>query len=97
MFPCWSNWVSPPAVLSAQIAVISERLGPALGVSEDDGSCEASKIQLSVLAPELEQQEQKVRVGAPRKDTRCRVLLGCAESTRCLGSAVTCLLGKLCK
>ncbi|XP_070119294.1 Fanconi anemia group A protein isoform X7 [Equus przewalskii] len=47
-------------VLSAQIAVISERLGPALGVSEDDGSCEASKIQLSVLAPELEQQEQKV-------------------------------------
>nr|XP_008533875.1 PREDICTED: Fanconi anemia group A protein isoform X6 [Equus przewalskii] len=48
-------------VLSAQIAVISERLGPALGVSEDDGSCEASKIQLSVLAPELEQQEQKVR------------------------------------
>ncbi|XP_070119293.1 Fanconi anemia group A protein isoform X6 [Equus przewalskii] len=49
-------------VLSAQIAVISERLGPALGVSEDDGSCEASKIQLSVLAPELEQQEQKVRV-----------------------------------
>ncbi|XP_058384481.1 Fanconi anemia group A protein isoform X4 [Diceros bicornis minor] len=47
-------------VLSAQIAVISERVGSVLGLSEDRGSFEASKIQLSVLAPELEQQEQKV-------------------------------------
>ncbi|XP_045431802.1 Fanconi anemia group A protein isoform X3 [Pipistrellus kuhlii] len=47
-------------VLSAQIAVVSERLHSALGLSEDDGSSEVSKIQLSVLAPKLEQREQQV-------------------------------------
>ncbi|KAK1330595.1 hypothetical protein QTO34_010791 [Cnephaeus nilssonii] len=47
-------------VLSAQIAVVSERLHSALGLSEDDRSSEVSKIQLSVLAPKLEQREQQV-------------------------------------
>lgn len=46
--------------VSAQVAVVSERLSCALGLSEDDSTCEASKIQLSVCAPELEQREQKV-------------------------------------
>lgn len=40
--------------------MVSERLSSALGRGEDDSSSEALKIQLSVLAPELEQQEQKV-------------------------------------
>ncbi|KAM8776511.1 LOW QUALITY PROTEIN: Fanconi anemia group A protein [Rhynchonycteris naso] len=47
-------------VLSAQVAVVSERLSSVLGHSEDSGSSEASKIQLTVLAPKLEQQEQQV-------------------------------------
>ncbi|XP_016067742.1 PREDICTED: Fanconi anemia group A protein isoform X4 [Miniopterus natalensis] len=47
-------------VLSAQIALVSERLSSALGLSEDDSSSEVSKIQLSVLAPKLEQREQQV-------------------------------------
>ncbi|XP_032984859.1 Fanconi anemia group A protein [Rhinolophus ferrumequinum] len=46
--------------VSAQVAVVSERLSSALGLSEDDSICEASKIQLSVCSPELEQREQKV-------------------------------------
>ncbi|XP_062965475.1 Fanconi anemia group A protein [Cynocephalus volans] len=47
-------------VISVQIAMISAKVRAALGHSEDDGSFEMSKIQLSVLAPKLEQQEQKV-------------------------------------
>uniref|UniRef100_G1PNC5 FA complementation group A n=1 Tax=Myotis lucifugus TaxID=59463 RepID=G1PNC5_MYOLU len=47
-------------VLSARIAVVSERLHSALGLSEDDGSSKVSKIQLSALAPKLEQREQQV-------------------------------------
>ncbi|XP_036159204.1 Fanconi anemia group A protein isoform X2 [Myotis myotis] len=47
-------------VLSAQIAVVSERLHSALGLSEDDGSSKVSKIQLSALAPKLELREQQV-------------------------------------
>ncbi|KAM5207637.1 Fanconi anemia group A protein isoform 2-T2 [Hipposideros larvatus] len=46
--------------VSAQVAVVSERLRSALGLGEDDSSSEASKIQLSILAPELDQREQKV-------------------------------------
>ncbi|XP_030780277.1 Fanconi anemia group A protein isoform X1 [Rhinopithecus roxellana] len=44
-------------VLSAQVAVISERLRAALGHSEDDSSAEISKIQLSIHAPRLEPRE----------------------------------------
>ncbi|XP_066205005.1 Fanconi anemia group A protein [Saccopteryx leptura] len=47
-------------VLSAQVAVVSERLSSVLGHSEDSSSSEVSKIQLSVLAPKLEQREQQV-------------------------------------
>ncbi|EPQ04625.1 Fanconi anemia group A protein, partial [Myotis brandtii] len=47
-------------VLSAQIAVVSERLLSALGLSEDDSSSKVSRIQLSALAPKLEQREQQV-------------------------------------
>ncbi|KAM5297919.1 Fanconi anemia group A protein [Glossophaga mutica] len=46
--------------LSAQVAVVAERLSSALGLGEDDSSSAASKIQLSVLAPRLEQREQQV-------------------------------------
>ncbi|EQB76983.1 Fanconi anemia group A protein [Camelus ferus] len=45
--------------LLAQMAVISERLGATLGLGEDDSSVEPV-VQLSVLAPELEGQEQRV-------------------------------------
>ncbi|KAL4835943.1 hypothetical protein H8958_008492 [Nasalis larvatus] len=44
-------------VLSAQVAVISERLRAALGHNEDDSSAEISKIQLSIHAPRLEPRE----------------------------------------
>ncbi|XP_072871778.1 Fanconi anemia group A protein isoform X7 [Chlorocebus sabaeus] len=44
-------------VISAQVAVISERLRAALGHSEDDSSAEISKIQLSINAPRLEPRE----------------------------------------
>ncbi|KAG8508176.1 Fanconi anemia group A protein [Galemys pyrenaicus] len=46
--------------VSAQMALVSERLSCALGPGKDDDSTEGSKIQLSVLAPELEAQEQAV-------------------------------------
>nr|XP_054104539.1 Fanconi anemia group A protein isoform X9 [Callithrix jacchus] len=44
-------------VISAQVAVISERLRDALGHSEDDISVEIAKIQLSIDAPRLEPRE----------------------------------------
>ncbi|XP_073884191.1 Fanconi anemia group A protein isoform X30 [Macaca fascicularis] len=44
-------------VISAQVAVISERLRAALGHNEDDSSAEISKIQLSINAPRLEPRE----------------------------------------
>ncbi|KAM7058376.1 Fanconi anemia group A protein isoform 2-T2 [Molossus nigricans] len=47
-------------VLSAQIAVVSERLSSALGLREDHSSSEVSKIQLIVPAPKLELREQQV-------------------------------------
>ncbi|XP_054426243.1 Fanconi anemia group A protein [Pteronotus mesoamericanus] len=47
-------------VLSAQVAVVSERLRVALGLSEDDGSSEAVELQLGVRAPRPEQREQQV-------------------------------------
>uniref|UniRef100_G1TF41 FA complementation group A n=1 Tax=Oryctolagus cuniculus TaxID=9986 RepID=G1TF41_RABIT len=46
-------------VVSAQVAVVSERLSAALGPREEDGILEAAKVQLSVLAPELERREQE--------------------------------------
>ncbi|ELK02893.1 Fanconi anemia group A protein [Pteropus alecto] len=46
--------------ISARVAVISQRLSSALGLSEDDSSSEVAKVQLSVLVPKLEQREQKV-------------------------------------
>lgn len=48
------------AVMSAQVAVISERLSAALGHNSDDGSLRRSKIQLNVLNPTLERQDQAV-------------------------------------
>uniref|UniRef100_A0A8C9UM25 FA complementation group A n=1 Tax=Spermophilus dauricus TaxID=99837 RepID=A0A8C9UM25_SPEDA len=47
-------------VISAQMAVVSERLSAALGHGEDDGPHGRGRIQLNVLAPELQQQEQLV-------------------------------------
>lgn len=49
------------AVISAQVAVVSERLNAALGPSNVDGSSvRRSKIQLSVLPPTLQKQDQAV-------------------------------------
>ncbi|VTJ69018.1 Hypothetical predicted protein [Marmota monax] len=47
-------------VISAQMAVVSERLSAALGHGEDDSPRGRGRIQLNVLAPELQQQEQLV-------------------------------------
>uniref|UniRef100_A0A2K6FS26 FA complementation group A n=1 Tax=Propithecus coquereli TaxID=379532 RepID=A0A2K6FS26_PROCO len=47
-------------VVSAQMAVISERLRAASRHGKDDGSCEMSKVRLSVVTPKLKQQEQEV-------------------------------------
>ncbi|KAK7801790.1 hypothetical protein U0070_027511 [Myodes glareolus] len=47
-------------VISAQVAVISERLSAALGHSSDDSSPRRSKIQLNVLNPTLQRQDQAV-------------------------------------
>ncbi|XP_057609613.1 Fanconi anemia group A protein [Chionomys nivalis] len=47
-------------VMSAQVAVISERLSAALGHNSDDGSLRRSKIQLNVLNPTLQRQDQAV-------------------------------------
>ncbi|XP_059762318.1 Fanconi anemia group A protein isoform X2 [Balaenoptera ricei] len=46
--------------LSAQMAVISEQLRSALGLSEDDSDVEGAQVQLSVRAPELQPWEQRV-------------------------------------
>ncbi|XP_036690665.1 Fanconi anemia group A protein isoform X3 [Balaenoptera musculus] len=46
--------------LSAQMAVISEQLRSALGLSEDDSDVEGAQVQLSVRAPELRPWEQRV-------------------------------------
>ncbi|XP_021561324.2 Fanconi anemia group A protein isoform X1 [Neomonachus schauinslandi] len=47
-------------VLSAHMAVVSERLSSALGLGEEDGSLEVSQAQLSIMAPHLEHQEQEI-------------------------------------
>ncbi|XP_073911552.1 Fanconi anemia group A protein isoform X4 [Castor canadensis] len=47
-------------VISAQMAMISERLSAALGHNKDDGTFERVKIQLNILAPKLERQDQTV-------------------------------------
>ncbi|XP_031197586.1 Fanconi anemia group A protein isoform X2 [Mastomys coucha] len=49
------------SVISAQVAVVSERLNAALGPSNVDGSSvRRSKIQLSVLPPTLQKQDQAI-------------------------------------
>ncbi|XP_028608601.1 Fanconi anemia group A protein [Grammomys surdaster] len=48
------------SVISAQVAVVSERLNAVLGHSNDDGSHRKLKIQLSVLPPTLQRQDQGV-------------------------------------
>uniref|UniRef100_A0ABK0LRP5 FA complementation group A n=1 Tax=Rattus norvegicus TaxID=10116 RepID=A0ABK0LRP5_RAT len=49
------------SVISAQVAVVSERLNAALGHrNDDDVSLRRSKIQLSVLLPTLQSQDQGV-------------------------------------
>ncbi|XP_052583284.1 Fanconi anemia group A protein isoform X2 [Peromyscus californicus insignis] len=47
-------------VISAQVAVVSERLNAVLGHSNDDGSLRRAKIQLSILTPTLRTQDQEV-------------------------------------
>ncbi|KAI4534166.1 hypothetical protein MG293_015026 [Ovis ammon polii] len=47
-------------VLSAQVAMVSERLHSILGLSEDVSSGEAAPVQLSIQAPELQPREQRV-------------------------------------
>nr|XP_020740950.1 Fanconi anemia group A protein [Odocoileus virginianus texanus] len=47
-------------VLSAQVAMVSERLHSVLGLSEDVGSGEEAPVQLSIQAPELQPREQRV-------------------------------------
>ncbi|KAF4010653.1 hypothetical protein G4228_002131 [Cervus hanglu yarkandensis] len=47
-------------VLSAQVAMVSERLHSVLGLSEDVGSDEEALVQLSIQAPELQPREQRV-------------------------------------
>uniref|UniRef100_A0A8C5Z4K5 FA complementation group A n=1 Tax=Marmota marmota marmota TaxID=9994 RepID=A0A8C5Z4K5_MARMA len=47
-------------VISAQMAVVSERLSAALGPGEDGSPRGRGRIQLNVLAPELQQQQQLV-------------------------------------
>ncbi|KAG5200384.1 hypothetical protein JEQ12_004918 [Ovis aries] len=47
-------------VLSAQVAMVSERLHSVLGLSEDVSSGEAAPVQLSIQAPELQPREQRV-------------------------------------
>ncbi|XP_044787114.1 Fanconi anemia group A protein isoform X3 [Bubalus bubalis] len=46
--------------LSAQVAMVSERLHSVLGLSKDVSSDEAALVQLSVQAPELQPLEQRV-------------------------------------
>ncbi|KAB0384997.1 hypothetical protein FD755_006914 [Muntiacus reevesi] len=47
-------------VLSAQVAMVSERLHSVLGLSEDVGSGEEATVQLSIQTPELQPREQRV-------------------------------------
>ncbi|XP_070244613.1 Fanconi anemia group A protein isoform X2 [Bos mutus] len=46
--------------LSAQVAMVSERLHSVLGLSEDVSSDEAAPVQLSIQAPKLQPLEQRV-------------------------------------
>uniref|UniRef100_A0A452TVY9 FA complementation group A n=1 Tax=Ursus maritimus TaxID=29073 RepID=A0A452TVY9_URSMA len=57
---CSSDRISPFVVVSAQMAVVSERLSSALGPGEEDCGSEVSQVQLDILAPGLEPQEQEV-------------------------------------
>ena len=50
-------------VLSAQVAMVSERLHSVLGLSEDVSSGEEAPVQLNIQAPELQSREQRVSVG----------------------------------
>lgn len=45
------------------MAVVSERLSSALGPGEEDCGSEVSQVQLDILAPGLEPQEQEVSAG----------------------------------
>lgn len=73
---CRQGWVSvavwllsPPsssAVLSAHLALVSERLSSVLGPGEEDSSLGLSRVQLSLRAPHLEQREQEVSAGCGR-------------------------------
>ncbi|XP_045843425.1 Fanconi anemia group A protein isoform X3 [Meles meles] len=47
-------------VLSAHLALVSERLSSVLGPGEEDSSLGLSRVQLSLRAPHLEQREQEV-------------------------------------
>lgn len=61
---CGPAYGSPSlVVLSAQVAMVSERLHSVLGLSEDVSSGEAAPVQLSIQAPELQPREQRVSVG----------------------------------
>lgn len=51
--------------------MVSQRLSSALGLSEDDAGSEVAKVQLSVLVPEPEQREQKVRAGSAVRGAPC--------------------------
>ncbi|XP_058530791.1 Fanconi anemia group A protein [Ochotona princeps] len=46
--------------VSAQVAVVSDRLSIAWACREDDSTAEVTKIQLSILDPRLEPHEQKI-------------------------------------
>jgi Fanconi anemia group A protein len=48
------------AVISAQVAVVSEKLNAVLGHRNDGGSLQRAKIQLSVLPSTLQKQDQAV-------------------------------------
>lgn len=49
--------------VSAQMAVIAEKLDAVLGRRRDDTCCEEMKIQLSTFAPDVPQQYQVVGMG----------------------------------
>lgn len=58
-----SPWPSSSAVLSAHLALVSERLSSVLGPDEEDSSRGHSRVQLSLRAPHLEPREQEVSAG----------------------------------
>lgn len=61
--------------------MVSERLSTALGHGEVDSFRGTGRIQLNVLAPELQQQEQLVGAGCPRTRLQYQPLLRlCQES-----------------